>query len=108
MDTRGPGRDLPKFRQHPGPIIFWPEVRSSFSQSSQQKEQQYWALEKPKLDNARKLKEIYFVDPDGMEFKDTMKNVRDKLNVSLETAVPCKLRSASLSCESCGDKHSNT
>ena len=91
------GKRFTKVQAASRPHFFWPEVRSSFSQNSQQKEQQFWALEKPKLDNARKLKAIYYVDPDGMEFKDTMKNVRNKLNVSLETAMPCKLRSASLS-----------
>ena len=28
-----------------------------------------WAIEKPMLDNAGKLRGIYFIDPEGMEFK---------------------------------------
>ena len=36
-------------------------------------------FEKPKLDNARKIKRILFFDPDDMEFKNTMKNARMKL-----------------------------
>ena len=47
---------------------FW----SSVSQAAQRKEKQ-WAIEKPKLDNARKLRGIYFIDPDDNEFKYTNK-----------------------------------
>ena len=32
-------------------------------------------LKKPKLDNARKLKDIYYIDPDDVEFKDTMRKM---------------------------------
>ena len=35
--------------------------------------------EKPKLDNARKLRGIYFIDPEDKEFKETIKNARKKL-----------------------------
>ena len=37
-------------------------------------ETQRKAIEKPSLDNAGKLRGIYFIDPDGGEFKDIMKN----------------------------------
>ena len=52
--------------------------------------------EKPKLDNARNLKGFYHIDPDGMEFKDTMKNARKKLEVHMESATLCKLRNTSV------------
>ena len=29
-------------------------------------------MEKPKLDNARKLRGIYFIDPEDAEFKETI------------------------------------
>ena len=34
-----------------------------------------WLIEKPKLDNARRLRGIYFIDPEDKEFKETMKIV---------------------------------
>ena len=36
------------------------------------KKKQPWAEEKPKFDNARKLTEIFEIDPEDMEFKKTM------------------------------------
>ena len=35
--------------------------------------------EKLHLENARKLRGIYFIDPEDMEFKETIKNARKKL-----------------------------
>ena len=40
---------------------------------------QKWSNEKPKLDNARRLRGIYFIDPEDKEFKETIKNARRKL-----------------------------
>ena len=45
---------------------------------------------KPKLDNARKLRGIYFIDPEDKEFKETIKNARKKLEMPMAPAVPCK------------------
>ena len=47
----------------------------------------------PKLDNARKLSGFYYIDPEDMKFKDTMKNARMKLEVPLGSAMPCNLHS---------------
>ena len=42
-----------------------------------------WSEEKIHLENARKLRGIYFIDPEDTEFKETIKNARKKLeNVS--------------------------
>ena len=43
------------------------------SEASKRKEKPKWAIEKLKLDNARKLSGIYLIDPDDGEFKDIMK-----------------------------------
>ena len=43
------------------------------------------------LENARKLREIYFIDPEDMEFKETIKNARKKLETSVAPASPAKL-----------------
>ena len=62
------------------------------SSASQRKEMQKWALEIPKLDNSRKLKGIYFIDPKDEEFMETVKNERKKLEIRMEAAMPCKIR----------------
>ena len=40
------------------------------------KERQKWSNEKPKLENARRLRGIYFIDNEDKEFKETIKNAR--------------------------------
>ena len=47
---------------------------------------------KPKLDNARKLHSISFIDPADEEFKDVVKNARRKLEVPMPDAMLCKTR----------------
>ena len=44
------------------------------------------------LDNARKLRGIYFIDPEDTEFIETIKNARKKLETSVAPAVHCKIR----------------
>ena len=41
--------------------------------------------------NARKLRGIYFIDPEDKEFKETIKNARKKLETSVAPAMPCKI-----------------
>ena len=45
---------------------------------------------KPKLDNARKMRGIYFIDHDDQEYKETLINARRKLDVPKDAARPCK------------------
>ena len=47
-------------------------------------------LKKPKLDNARRLRGIYFIDPEDKEFKETIKNAKRKLETPIAPAMPCK------------------
>ena len=47
-------------------------------------------LKNPKLDNAWKLRGIYFIDPEDKEFKETIKNARKKLETPMAPAMPCK------------------
>ena len=54
------------------------------------KEKQKWSEEKLRLENARKLRWIYFIDPEGTEFKETIKNARKKLETSIALGMPCK------------------
>ena len=78
MDIHGPGRDS--------------QENKHMSDASKRKEKQKWAVEKPRLDIARKLRGIYFIDPDDGEFKDIMKNARRKLEVTMPAAMPCKIQ----------------
>ena len=34
---------------------------------------------------------LYFIDPEDKEFKETIKNVRKKLETSVAPAMPCKI-----------------
>ena len=54
------------------------------------KEKHKWSGEKPKLDNARRLRGIYFIDPEDKEFKETIKNARRKLETPMAPAMLCK------------------
>ena len=62
------------------------------SDAPTRKEKQKCAVEKPKLDNARRLRGISFIDPDDEEFKDIMKNARRKLEVPMSAAMLCKIQ----------------
>ena len=55
------------------------------------KEKQKWSNEKLHLENARKLRGIYLIDPEDEEFKETIKNARKKLGTSIDPAMPCKI-----------------
>ena len=70
------------------PDGLWPE---NMSEAAQRKEKHKWAIEKPKLDNARRLRGIYFTDPAGEEFTETIENAQRKLEVPMPAAMPCKI-----------------
>ena len=55
------------------------------------KEKQRWSNEKLHLENDRKLRGIYFIDPEDTEFKETIKNTREKLETSVAPAMPCEI-----------------
>ena len=46
------------------------------SKNAKLREKQKWAIEKPKLDDARRLRGIYFIDPEDKEYKETIRNAR--------------------------------
>ena len=54
-------------------------------------QKQKWSEEKLHLENARKLRGIFFIDPEDKEFKETIKNARKKLETSIALAMPCKI-----------------
>ena len=55
----------------------------------------------PKLDNARRLRGIYLIDPDDEEFKRIMKNARRKLEIPMPAAMPYKTPMCQSSRETC-------
>ena len=67
------------------------------------KEKHTWASEKPKFDNARRLRGIYFIDLEDKEFKETIKNARKKLDTPMAPAMPCKTSKNNQNCGN-GDK----
>ena len=64
------------------------------------KEKQRWSNEKLHLENARKLRGIYFIDPEDREFKETIKNALKKLETPVAPAVPCKIMKSNKNCGS--------
>ena len=58
--------------------------------NAQLKERQKWSHENPKLDNARRVRGIYFIVLEDKEFKETIKNARKKLETPMAPAMPCK------------------
>ena len=83
------------------PEHLWPELWENLRKNAKLKERQKWSDEKLHLENARKLRGIYFIDPEDTEFKETIKNARKKLETSVAPAVPCKIM------KNCGSGASN-
>ena len=90
-DICGPGGRLTRKQLTSRPDHLWPELWKSMGKHANLKEKQKWSEEKFHLENARKLRGIYFIDPEDTEFKETIKNARKKLEVSVAPAMPCKI-----------------
>ena len=73
------------------PDHLWPELWKSMGKHTNLKEKQKWSNEKLHLENGRKLRGIYFIDPEHKEFKETIKNARKKLETPVAPAMPCKI-----------------
>ena len=70
--------------------------------AAKKKAKQRWAIEKSKLDYARSLRGIFFIEPDDEEFKLTIKAARKKLEVPMPAAMLCKIP-----IKSSGETHRN-
>ena len=86
------GRRLTKRQATSRPDHLWPELWTKLGRNAKLREKQKWAIEKPKLDNARRLQGIYFIDLEDKEFKETIKNARRKLETPMAPAMPRKTR----------------
>ena len=84
------GERLTRKRLTSRPDHLWPELLEKMGKNAKLKERQKWSHEKPQLDNARKLRGSYFIDPEDKECKETIKNARKKLETSVTPAMPCK------------------
>ena len=84
------------------PDHLWPELWKSKGKHAKLKEKQKWSDEKLHLENARKLRGIYFIDPEDTEFKETIKNARKKLETSIAPAILCEMMK-----KNCGSGGSN-
>ena len=83
------------------PDQWWPELWKGMARNAKPYEKQEWSNEKLHLENAGKLRGIYFIDKEDKDFKETIKNARKKLDISVAPAVPCKIM------KNCGSSGSN-
>ena len=93
------GRRLTKRQATSRPDHLWPELWRGMGKNAKLREKHIWAIEKPKLDNARRLRGIHFIDPEDMEFKEIIMIARRKLEKPMAPAMPCK---------TCKNKHGET
>ena len=81
---------LTKVQTTTRPDHVWPEVWTKIGKAAHNREKQEWKNEKPKLDNARRLRGSYSVDPDDQDYKETLKNARSKFERPMAATMPCK------------------
>ena len=75
-------------KQTSRPDNVWPDMLKHLSDASKRREKQKWAIEKPELDNARRLRRIYFIDSEEEEFEDMTRNAHRKLEIPMPAAMP--------------------
>ena len=71
------------------PDHVWPEVWTKIGKAAQNREKQEWKHEKPKLDIARRLRGIYFIDLDDQDYREILKTAMSKLERNVAPAMPC-------------------
>ena len=95
------GERLTRRQVTSSPDNSWPELWTKLGRNALLKEKQKGSNEKLHLENARKLRGIYFINPEDTEFKETIKNALKKLETSVAPAMPCKIM------KDCGSGGSN-
>ena len=101
-DICGSEEKLTRKLQTSRPDHFWPELWKSMGKHAKLYEKKRWSNEKLHLENARKLRGIYFIDLEYKELKETIKNARKQLETSVAPALPCKIMK-----KNCGSGASN-
>ena len=84
------GRSVTRKQTTSRPDTVWPDMWKHMSDAAKRKAKQKWAIEKPKLDNARHLRGVFFIELEDEDFKDIMKNAKRKFEVPMPAAMPCK------------------
>ena len=107
------GRRLTKIQATTRPDHVWPEVWTKIGKAAQNREKQEWAKEKPKLDNARRLRGIYFIDPDDEEYREIYQKREEKTGRLVAPAMPCErtpngITNVTAKAEDCIRKNSKT
>ena len=82
------------------PDHLWPELWGKMGKNAKLKEEQKWSHEKLHLDHARKLRGIYFIDPEEKEVKETIKNARKKLEALVASSMRRKIMKSNKNCGS--------
>ena len=59
------------------PDYLWPEIRIGTSKAAKKLEEEGWAMEKP-----RRLRGIYFIDPEDGEYEETIKKREKEIGSS--------------------------
>ena len=59
----------------------WPEVWTQIRKAAQKREKQEWAIEKPEIHNAPRMRGIHLIDPEDGDHKETIKHARRRLVV---------------------------
>ena len=86
----GPGGGFRRPKQLPDVALLWPQSWSGMSKAAR-KEKQERAVGKPKIDNARRARGIYSVDPEHGELQRNHQNARQSVEILMEAAMPCKM-----------------
>ena len=84
------GVRLTKIQTTSRPDHIWLDALTRIGKSRSKKEKKEWAIEKPELEHARKLRGNYSIDPSDEECKDIIQNARRKLETPKAAAMPCK------------------
>ena len=84
------GEGLTKRQATNSPDRLWLKLWTKLERNAELREKQKWSIEKRPLDNAGRLRGIYFIDPEDKEFKETIKNARKKVETPVAPATPCK------------------
>ena len=71
------GERLTKRQSTSRPDYVWPELWRGLARNAKLREKHEWAIEQPKLDNARRWRGICFIDAEDMEFKETSGNAKN-------------------------------
>ena len=83
------GRRLTNIQTTSRPDTLWPEVWTKIGKAAQNREKQEWAKEKPKLDNARKLRECTSSIRMTQSIHVLSNKRKKKLERPMAPAMPC-------------------